>query len=349
MKEALLYEPGEDGSVHCRLCSHQCTVKPGRRGICGVRENREGKLYSLVYGKVAAEHVDPVEKKPLFHFLPGSLTYSLSTVGCNFRCLHCQNYTISQVVGSPDEMPHQRRRPADIVAAAEASGCRSISYTYTEPTIFFEFAYDCCLAARRQGLSNIFVSNGYMSREAARMLVPVLAAINIDIKAFSETFYHKVCGAKLQPVLDNVRFFRAQGVWVEVTTLVIPGLNDSDEELRSIAAFLVACDPDIPWHVSAFRPTYQMLDRPPTPAQRLLSARDIGLAAGLRQVYVGNIYGSGGEDTVCPSCSQVLVRRRGFRVEQNAIRDGRCPSCSLPVAGVWDESGLTVSRQLSAE
>jgi pyruvate formate lyase activating enzyme len=335
MRSARLYQSAADGSVSCGLCAHHCTIKPGRRGICGVRENRGGELYSLVYGQVAAEHIDPVEKKPLFHFLPGSLTYSVATAGCNFKCLHCQNHTLSHLSGSVDDVRHHYREPAAIVDQAMAAGCRSISYTYSEPTVFFEFAYDCCRAARQKGLHNIFVSNGYMSRPAAQLLAEVLGAINIDIKSFSDDFYRTICGGRLQPVLDNVRFFREQGVWVEATTLIIPGLNDTDDELRSIAAFLVSCDPNIPWHVSGFHPTFRMLDRPPTTAQRLLTARDLGLAAGLNHVYVGNIRGSGGEATLCPACSHVLIQRSGFVVAANRLVDGRCPQCQQPVAGVW--------------
>ncbi len=334
-EQARLYESLADGAVRCRLCCHQCLIKPGRRGICGVRENRAGELHTLVYGAVAAEHVDPVEKKPLFQFLPGSLTYSLATVGCNFRCLHCQNHTLSQVSGTVADLPFQKRSPDDIVALAQRAGCRSISYTYSEPTVFFEFAFDCCQAARQNGLRNIFVSNGYMSREAALQVAPVLDAINIDIKAFTDRFYRDICGASLQPVLDNVRLFRERGVWVEVTTLIIPGLNDTDDELRAIAEFIVSCDPAIPWHVSAFYPTFKMLDRPPTPAGRLWSARDIGLAAGVQQVYTGNIRGGDGESTICPGCGEKLIVRRGFDITTNHLTDGSCPSCSRPVAGVW--------------
>ncbi len=336
MKKARLYLSAADGTVSCGLCTHHCTIKPGRRGICGVRENRGGELYSLVYGQVAAEHIDPVEKKPLFHFLPGSLTYSVATAGCNFKCLHCQNHTLSQISGPVGEMvPYRNREPAAIADEAAAAGCRSISYTYSEPTVFFEFAYDCCRAAQQKGLHNIFVSNGYMSRAAAEMLAEVLSAINIDIKSFRDDFYRSICDGRLQPVLDNVRFFREQGVWVEVTTLIIPGLNDTDEELRSIADFLVSCDPEIPWHVSGFHPTFKMLDRPSTTAQRLLTARDIGHAAGLGYVYVGNMRGSDGESTRCLACSGTLIERSGFRIVANHLTNGRCPQCQRPVAGIW--------------
>jgi len=334
MKKALFFQT-KGNAVECGLCGHHCLIKRGRRGICGVRENQEGTLYSLVYGKLSAENFDPVEKKPLFHFLPGSLTYSIATVGCNFKCLHCQNHSLSQVGRHSGQIPHIVRRPEDVVGAAVSSRCQSISYTYSEPTIFFEFAYDCCVIARENGLANIFVSNGFMSRKAAKMLVPVLDAINIDVKSFSESFYSKVCGGMLDRVLANVKFFWQQGVWVEITTLLIPGLNDSDEEIRAIADFLVAIDANIVWHVSGFRPTYKMIDRPPTSAARLQSARRIGLEAGLRYVYVGNIHGGEGENTCCPDCRRDIITRSGFSVKKNEIRAGKCPFCSSAIAGVW--------------
>ena len=334
MKKALFYQT-RGNAVECGLCGHHCLIKTGRRGICGVRENREGTLYSLVYGKLSAEHFDPVEKKPVFHFLPGTRTYSIATVGCNFKCLHCQNHSLSQVGRESVQISHVLRKPEEVVSAALSSGCQSISYTYSEPTIFFEFAYDCCVAAKESGLANIFVSNGFMSGKAAKMLVPVLDAINIDIKSFSQSFYSRVCGGMLERVLENVKFFRQQGVWVEVTTLLIPGLNDSDEEIRSIADFLVSIDPNIVWHVSGFRPTYKMVDRPPTSVVRLQSARQIGLESGLHYVYVGNVHGGGGEDTCCPDCRKQIITRAGFSVKNNSLIAGKCPFCSAAIAGVW--------------
>lgn len=336
MKEALFYQVGDDRRVTCNLCSHHCRIKPGKRGICGVRENRDGILYSLVYGSLVAENCDPIEKKPLFHFLPGSLSYSISTVGCNFHCLHCQNYHISQ-------FPHHNegqiagtvRSPAEVVQGAERTGCRSISYTYVEPTIFYEFARDCAMLAREKGIKNVFVSNGYMTPEVVRDLAPLLDGINIDIKAFSDDFYKKVCKARLQPVLDNVALMHELGVWVEVTTLLIPGLNDSDEELRAIARFVKGIDPAMPWHVTAFRPTYKMTDRMATPAASLKKARDIGIAEGLLYVYEGNIPGLGGENTFCPSCQAEIISRFGFSISSMQMDDGRCRACGHPVSGVW--------------
>jgi pyruvate formate lyase activating enzyme len=340
MHEAQFYRQGNDGEgksdVICELCAHHCRIKDGHRGICGVRENRKGVLYSLVYGWLVAENVDPVEKKPLFHVLPGSRSYSISTVGCNFHCRHCQNFSISQPGAfAADAVPGILRSPEHVVASALSNGCQSISYTYVEPTIFFEFAYDCCVLAHKQGLKNIFVSNGYIAEKPTRKLAPVLDAINIDIKSFSDDFYRKICGARLQPVLDTVRLMHELGVWVEITTLVIPGLNDSDAELTEIAEFILSVDPSMPWHVTAFYPTYKMTDRPPTSASSLQKAREIGLRAGLRYVYEGNVPGSGGENTVCPSCQARLFRRSGFTIKENRLVDGGCPQCGERIAGIW--------------
>lgn len=337
MHEAQLYSQGKEGEIICELCSHHCRIKEGHRGICGVRENNNGILYSLVYGWLVAEHVDPIEKKPLFHFLSGSRSYSISTVGCNFRCRHCQNFSISQPGAFPsDDPPGVLRTPEYVVERAERSGSQSISYTYVEPTIFFEFAYDCAVLARSRRLKNVFVSNGFMSEKTTRKLAPLLDAINIDIKAFTDDFYHRICGARLQPVLDSVRLMHELGVWVEVTTLIIPGLNDSDEELKKIAEFILSVDPSMPWHVTAFYPTYKMTDRPATPAHTLRKAREIGLAAGLEFVYEGNIPGSGGENTACPSCRSLLVQRHGFSIQENRLQHGRCPQCGKELAGIWE-------------
>ena len=323
-------------SVECGLCAHRCTIAEGRRGLCKVRENRGGELYTLVYGRLVAENIDPVEKKPLFHFCPGSLSYSISTRGCNFRCLHCQNSSISQV--AKDEDPSRfciEKTPAEVVAKAAAAGCRSISYTYVEPTVFFEFAYDCCELALKRSIANIFVSNGYMSEEATRMLAPLLAGINIDVKSFRDEFYQRVCGARLQPVLDTVELMYRLGVWVEITTLIIPGHNDSDVELRDIASFIASLDPTIPWHVTAFHPTFKMTDESFTPASTLMRAREIGLDAGLSFVYQGNIPGTGGENTCCPGCGKEVVRRRGFAIVDNLLEDGVCRYCATRLPGIW--------------
>ncbi|OEU56589.1 MAG: AmmeMemoRadiSam system radical SAM enzyme [Desulfobulbaceae bacterium S3730MH12] len=336
MKEAMFYRSGKENEVICELCSHHCHIKNGKRGICRVRENRDGVLYSMVYGRLIAENVDPIEKKPLFNFLPGSQAYSISTVGCNFHCLHCQNYDISQY-------PHfhnggiagDERTAEAVIDDAVRSGCTSVCYTYVEPTIFYEFAYDCSVLAHKRQLKNVFVSNGYMTPEVTRHLAPVLDGINIDIKAFTDDFYKKTCKARLQPVLDTVQLMHDLGVWVEATTLIIPGLNDSTEELREIARFIHSVSPAIPWHVTAFYPTYKMMDRNPTPVATLRKAREIGLAEGLHYVYEGNVPGEGGENTYCPGCGTKLIDRFGFSIQQNNLKDGHCSKCGQQLAGVW--------------
>ena len=336
MKEAMFYKARKGNEIICELCNHHCHIKEGKRGICGVRENRGGVLYSLVYGRMIAENIDPVEKKPLFNFLPGSKAYSIVTVGCNFHCLHCQNYDISQYPHlNNGEIAGKKRTALAVVDDAERTGCASVCYTYVEPTIFYEFAYDCSVLAHKRRLKNVFVSNGYMTPEVTRQLAPLLDGINIDIKAFTDDFYKKVCKARLQPVLDNVKLMHELGVWVEVTTLLIPGLNDSPEELREIARFVKSVSPAIPWHVTAFYPTYKMLDREPTPVATLRKARDIGIEEGLHYVYEGNIPGEGGENTYCPGCGAELISRYGFSLRQNKLAPGRCNPCGQQIVGVW--------------
>ncbi len=322
--------------LQCFLCSHRCRIKIGKRGICGVRENREGKLYSLVYGRIVSENVDPIEKKPIFHMLPASLSYSISTVGCNFRCQHCQNYGISQYPHQhKGEITGSHRTPEQVVEAALERRCKSISYTYVEPTIFYEFAYDTAKLAHQKGIKNVFVSNGYTTPEAVSEIAPYLDANNIDLKAFSDKFYREVCGAKLAPVLDTITQMKELGVWVEVTTLVIPGWNDTDKELQSIAEFIKGIDPQIPWHVTAFYPTYKMIDRGATPVSTLRRAREIGKAAGLHYVYVGNVPGEGGENTFCKRCSKEIINRTGFSISSVHMDGNRCGYCKEPVAGIF--------------
>lgn len=334
MREAMLWEGIGEGRVRCHLCAHRCLIPPGGRGVCAVRENREGKLYSLVYGRLVSRALDPVEKKPLFHFLPGTGTLSLATVGCNFRCDFCQNYEISQLPREQGRIVGERAEPEEVVEAAKDIGARSISYTYTEPTVFFEFCRDVGGLAVVAELKNIFVTNGYMTEDALAEAKGWLHAANVDLKSFSEDFYRRFCGASLGPVLETIARMWEAGIWVEVTTLVIPGRNDSGEELRWIAQFLAGISLDIPWHISRFVPAYKVWDLPPTPLTTLRKAREIGLSAGLRFVYLGNVPGEG-EDTFCPSCGRVLVRRRGFFVQKNEIIEGHCPHCGAPIPGIW--------------
>jgi pyruvate formate lyase activating enzyme len=334
MKEAMFYEKLDEKKVRCFLCSHHCTIKEGKRGICHVRKNMDGTLYSLVYGKVISMHIDPIEKKPLFHFLPSSTSFSIATAGCNFRCEHCQNFEISQYPMEHEDIPGQTVTPEDIVEAAAKNGCESISYTYTEPTIFFEFAYDCAKLAHSKGIKNVFVSNGFTTPEATRVIAPYLDGNNIDLKG-SDDFYRKICSARLEPVKETIRLMKELGVWVEVTTLIIPDLNDSEEDLRDIAGFIKSVDPYIPWHVSQFYPTYQLMDKPRTPVKTLQKAREIGFEAGLKYVYEGNVPGEGGENTYCHNCRELLIRRLGFSIVKNNIKDGQCLKCGTAIKGVW--------------
>jgi len=335
MKEAMIYEKLEGEKVRCHLCNHNCLIKNHQRGICAVRENTAGVLYSLVYGKVISLNIDPIEKKPLFNFLPESTSLSIATVGCNFRCKHCQNYEISQYPRKRAvPIPGRDMTPEEIVEEAIQNNCKSISYTYTEPTIFFEFAYDCAVIAHEKGLKNVFVSNGYTGKQAVRLIAPFLDANNIDLKG-SDKFYRDICGARLDPVKETIRLMKELGVWVEVTTLVIPDLNDSEKDLTDIAEFISSVDPAIPWHVTQFYPTYKLLDKPRTPVSKLRWAREIGYKAGLKYVYEGNVPGEGGENTYCPSCKEILIERVGYRISANLIKNSRCPKCNVLIDGIW--------------
>ena len=334
--KAMLYEPMEGQKVRCELCGHQCVVGPDRYGACRVRKNVGGELVTLNYDAVVAIHVDPIEKKPLFHFLPGSRSLSIAAAGCNFRCEFCQNWQISQRSAEAGELGGEAIAPADIVAAAERQGCKSISYTYTEPTVFFELAYDTGKLAHERGIRNVFVSNGYMTPKAVGVIAPHLDAINADLKAFREETYRTVMKARLEPVLDCLRELVKAGVWLEVTTLVVPGMNDSDAELGDIAKFIAGdLGPDVPWHISRFHAEYKMDRGTTTPVAVLHRAAERGRQAGLKYVYCGNVPGDDGESTFCPSCRERLIHRVGFSIVSNRLADGCCPSCRTEIAGVW--------------
>jgi pyruvate formate lyase activating enzyme len=319
-------------SVHCLLCAHYCRIAPGDRGLCGVRENQGGVLYTLVYGRPVSVAVDPIEKKPLFQFLPGSMSLSLATVGCNFACSFCQNAEISQMPRDHSGVAGRALSSGQVVETALEVGCLSISYTYTEPTVFYEYARDCAELAAAAGLKNVFVTNGYMTAETLRDIDGYLDAANVDLKSFSDDFYRTLVGARLKPVLDSIRRMYDMGVWVEVTTLLIPGRNDGDDELRSLASFLASVSCDIPWHVSRFFPAYRLLDVEPTPAASIERAMRIGREEGLHYVYGGNMPGHSSESTLCPGCGEIVIERQGFRLLRNGIIEGRCPRCHREIA-----------------
>jgi pyruvate formate lyase activating enzyme len=335
LKEAMFYHRLEGGDVKCDLCNHRCLVRNNGKGVCHVRENRNGVLYTLVYGKLISRAVDPVEKKPLFHFYPGSSAYSIATVGCNFRCLNCQNYEISQMPRETGRIVGEDVTPESVVEDAKLYRCKSIAYTYTEPTVFYEFAYDVARLASKEGVKNVFVTNGYITEEALKEIRPYLDAANIDLKGFSDEFYRKNCGARLDLVLDTIRSYKKMGIWIELTTLLIPTLNDDEAQLKAIADFIVNLDPGIPWHVSRFYPMYKLMDLPETPMKSLEAARRIGIQAGLRYVYQGNVPGSEGENTYCHRCGELLIHRYGYRILEYKIKNGQCPRCGVKIDGVW--------------
>ena len=335
MKEAYLYHPLEDGAVQCRACSHYCWIKPGRRGICGVRENRNGILVSLVYDRVVAASIDPIEKKPIFHLKPGSTSFSIATVGCNLKCRFCQNADIAHPGDSNVGLTGRPISPEDIVDQALDRGCESISFTYTEPSVFIELALDTARLAKERGLYTVFVTNGFMSPDLIEMVAPVLDAANVDLKAFDETFYKDQCGARLEPVKENLRLMRSKGILVEVTTLVIPGLNDDPGRLQDMAEFIARdLGPETPWHLSRFHPAHRLTDRGVTPVETLEQACAVGEQAGLHHVYTGNVPG-GRESTYCRSCGALAIERRGYGTRSLLGEEGACPKCKMPVYGIF--------------
>jgi pyruvate formate lyase activating enzyme len=338
MKKAMLSEKLSGNRVRCHLCAHHCLITEGKKGICQVRENRDGTLYSLVYGRTISQNIDPIEKKPLFHFYPGSTAYSIATPGCNFRCAWCQNWEISQMPKKQHLIAGYEATAEQIVSKAKQGVCRSIAYTYTEPTIFFEYAYDIARLAHAAGLTNIFVTNGYMTGEMLKTIQPYLDAANVDLKAFRDKTYHQYVGAKLQPVLDSLKIIKQLGIWLEVTTLVIPGLNDDQSELLDIAQFILQeLGADTPWHISRFFPGYQLMDLPPTPLKTLEQAWEMGKSVGLKYVYLGNVSSTEKQNTYCPDCGTLLIRRHILGILANRIKEGYCPDCGSALAGRWKQ------------
>ncbi len=328
----------KDGKVLCKACKQRCVLEEGEYGKCDVRVNEGGQLYLTVYGLVSAMHIDPVEKKPLYHFLLGTSTLSLGTVGCNFSCKFCQNWEISQYPKMHNyRVFGEEYKPEEIVAIAEKLKIPSISYTYNEPTIFFEFAYDTMKLAYEKGIKNIFVTSGYETDEVLETSVPFLSAMNIDLKSFSDQFYRDVCDARLKPVLKTIEKAYKMGIWIEITTLLIPGYNDSEEEIRETARFIKNLYPDIPWHISRFFPAYLMTHIPPTPIETLRRAHQIGKEEGLNYVYVGNYADPSLTSTYCPSCGYTVIERSGFLGEKVRVnlKDGACERCGFQIAGVF--------------
>ncbi|MFH0903865.1 MAG: AmmeMemoRadiSam system radical SAM enzyme [Methanobacteriota archaeon] len=334
IKEGVLYDELPGGKVKCNVCAHRCTIAEDKTGICRTRKNISGKLHTLIYNTVSSEAVDPIEKKPLYHFLPGTFSYSLGTIGCNFRCLHCQNWNISRV--SLEEAYTKEITPEEAIRRAVASGSKSISWTYNEPAIWHEYTYDSAVLAKKAGLKTIYVTNGYITPEALRRMAPYLDAYRVDIKSFSDEFYRKVCGARLAPVLESTKLAKELGMHVETITLVIPGRNDSKEELTQIARWVKEnLGEDTPMHFTRFHPMHKMDHVAPTPLSTLEMAHGIAKKEGMRFVYLGNVGGHKYENTFCPRCDALLIDRAGFRVGEVRVKDGKCARCGegIPIVG----------------
>ncbi len=328
------FTPLEGGDIQCELCPHRCHVGKGKRGICRVRENREGKYYSLVYGNPCAVHLDPIEKKPFHHVLPGTTSFSLATAGCNFQCKFCQNWEISQA--APEDIYNYEIPPDLMVKRAKEIGARSMAYTYVEPTIFYEYMFDICTLTKKAGLLNVTHSNGFINPEPLKNLCKVLDAANIDLKGFTENFYRELCGGELAPVLETLKTLKKEKVHLEITNLIIPTKNDEISVLKEMCLWMKReLGPDTPIHFSRFYPLYKLKTLPPTPVSTLEKAREVALSAGLEYVYLGNIPGHAGENTFCPKCKKMIIQRTGYMVGEINLKEGRCRYCGKPIPGIW--------------
>ncbi|MDD5557819.1 MAG: AmmeMemoRadiSam system radical SAM enzyme [bacterium] len=333
-REAMHYGVMDGGAVACRLCPRGCVVAEGMRGHCGVRENRGGRLRTLVFGRACTAHNDPIEKKPLFHFLPGTTSFSIATAGCNIECKFCQNWQISQA--RPEEVSALDMPPDKVVDAAVRAGSASIAYTYTEPVIFYEYMLETAKAGKARGMRSVMITNGFIQREPMRALIPELAAVKVDLKAFTDTFYREVCDGRLQPVLDTLLLLKRAGIWHEIVVLLVPTLNDGEKEIRDLCAWVKAeLGPDVPLHFTRYHPTYKIRNIPPTPVSTIEKARSIGMREGLRFVYAGNVPGHPGEHTRCPGCGATVISRISYHVDASGLKDGACRSCGRPIPGVW--------------
>ncbi len=333
-QEAMFYKKLTDERVECELCPRGCKIADLERGYCGVRENRGGKYYTLVHSRVCALNVDPIEKKPLFHYLPGAKAYSIATAGCNIECKFCQNWQISQF--RPEQLNNMKLPPEEVVKFAKEERCEVIAYTYSEPVIFYEYVYDTARAARRGGVKSVMISNGYIKEEPLTKLCKELDAVKIDFKAFTEKFYRETCSGELKPVLDTLLTLKDLGIWFEVVMLIVPTLNDSHEELKDMCSWINRnLGTDVPIHFSRFHPTYKIKNLPPTPIKTLERARDIALDSGLNFAYLGNVPGHPGENTYCPDCKELVIRRAGHTILQNSLEGSACGNCQHPIPGVW--------------
>jgi len=332
-KEALYYKK-IDRNILCQLCPHECSLGPDDRGICRTRVNKEGKLYTLAYGNPCSVHIDPIEKKPLFHFLPESQIFSIATAGCNLRCLNCQNWSISQF--QPEETTNYDLMPEKVVLAARQYNCQSIAYTYSEPIIFYEYMYDTSKIAKKQGIKNVMVTAGYISEKPLRDLCKVIDAANIDLKGFKEKIYNKLNGGTLKPILNTLKIAKEEGIWFEITNLIVPTWTDNLDMIRDMSRWLYKNKlEDYPIHFSRFHPQYKLTNLPPTPTTTLKQARKIAMDEGIKFVYIGNVPGTDAENTYCPGCGKIVIGRRGYKITENNLNNGTCKFCGEPIPGVW--------------
>jgi pyruvate formate lyase activating enzyme len=324
-----------DNIVKCHLCPHNCIISDGKSGLCRTRVNQGGILYAMSYGKICSIGLDPIEKKPLYHYYPGSMIYSIATSGCNLKCLNCQNWEISQF--SPDENRYNYLKPTEIVDLAGKNGSNGIAFTYTEPTVFYEYMMEICRVSKEKGLKNVIISNGYINQKPLETLSGYIDAANIDLKCFDDTVYKKLTGASLKPVLDSILLLKEKGVWLELTNLLVPGYSDDLKMIERMTRWLVENGfADTPIHFSRFFPTYKLADLKPTQVQTILEAVDIAVENGMKFVYTGNMPGKGGEDTICPVCRHKLIKRHGYDISIKDLTDDACPACGNLIPGIWD-------------
>jgi len=340
---AKLFEKIDNKEVRCLACSHYCKISEGKTGICGIRKNINGELHLLTYGKPIGLQIDPIEKKPLYHFLPGTDILSLGTIGCNFSCDFCQNWSISQKAKMVDLSSLEKTlngqeeiTPKMVVEIAKKEKMPSIAFTYNEPTVFFEYAFDIAKLAHKNKIKTVFVSNGFMSKELLDMISPYLDGINIDLKSFNNDFYKKICGGRLEPVLKNIQKIHDLGIWMEITTLIIPGKNDSERELTEIANFISKIDKSIPWHLTSFHPDFKMTDIPATQIETLLKGYNIAKKKGLNYVYLGNIIEKNHKNSYCPKCGNLIIERDYPISTKSHLKDGFCPNCGEKINGIWE-------------
>ncbi len=337
-KEVMFYKKRADLKIECSICPKKCRIADLERGYCGNKENRGGIYYSLVHSLPCAAHIDPIEKKPLFHYLPSTTAFSIAAAGCNFECRFCQNWRIAQY--RPEQIESTFMSPDDIVRLALQKKAPTIAYTYTEPVVFYGYMYDCAKQGRRKGVGSVMISNGYINEEPLLELCKYLTAVKIDLKAFTEDFYRDYCSGELEPVLNTLKVLKRIGMWFEIVVLIIPTLNDSPDEIRRMSSWIAAnLGPDVPLHFSRFHPMYKIKNLPPTPLQTLETCHRIAQTAGLRYVYLGNVAGHPAESTYCPKCTKTVIQRIGYSIMKNSITDGTCSYCGQPIAGVWQQPG----------